>query len=380
MRILAASSVALALVATPALAAAGTVTTETHQGHTVRVFTPSAASPKALVVMLHGCTQTADGFADATQMEALAEAEGFVVAFPQQLDTALQRCWQWWDPAHQKRGTGEPAAIAGTIDEIVQAKGLDPDRVYVAGISAGAAMTVILGVTYPDRIAAIGVVAGLEYGAASSAGDVISAAAGGGPDPKAQGDAAFAAMGDLARVVPALVFHGTSDGVVAKVNGDQVAAQWLEVDARVLGDGAIAPPVTTPGSAGYTYTLTAHRTVAENAPVVEEVVVDGLGHAWPGGRAGGSYADPKGPDATKLLWSFFAPRTKTAPLFADPDDGTGAAAADGGAEPLPPPASTSSSGGCTAARSPGATPLAIAVVVAIAASAAARRRRARPLV
>ena len=333
MRWVPALAVTAASVALSATALAGTVTVEQQFGRNVRVFVPAkVASPTPLVVMLHGCTQTADAFADATQMDVIAEKAGFVVAYPEQsADIIATKCFRWYDPAHQARDAGEPKDLADTADAIVKGHGVDPQRVYVAGISAGAAMSVILGATYPDRFVAIGVVAGVEYKGATSISAGLSTAQSGGPDPDGQGDLAFTAMAAHARVVPTFVVHGTADGVLAKVNGDQVTEQWRRTNTHVLGDGAIEPAKSLSGTAGYTFTRMVQRNKANGASVIEYYVVDNLGHAWPGGKDGGSYSDKNGPDASTLLWGFFNGRTLSAPLDVAPvviPDGPGAA--DGG--------------------------------------------------
>jgi len=213
------TSLVLAIAGVGASAFAGTVTVEQHAGRSVRVFVPTApATPTPLVVMLHGCTQSADGFADATRMDALAEQNGFVVAYPEQSsDTIPTKCFQWYEPAHQARDAGEPKQLADATDAIARAHGVDLERVYVAGISAGAAMSVILGATYPDRFTAIGVIAGVEYKGASSAADGFAVTQSGGPDPDQQGTVAYTQMGARARAVPTFVLHGTADGVLAKI-------------------------------------------------------------------------------------------------------------------------------------------------------------------
>jgi poly(hydroxyalkanoate) depolymerase family esterase len=301
-------------------ALAGTVTVEQQSGRSVRVFVPTkVASPTPLVVMLHGCTQTANDFADATQMDVVAEKAGFIVAYPEQsADIIATRCWRWYDTAHQARDAGEPKDLSDTADAIAKGHGADPQRVYVAGISAGAAMSVILGATYPDRFVAIGVIAGVEYKGATSISEGLSTASNGGPGPDKQGDLAYMAMGTYARVVPTFVVHGTSDGVLSKVNGDQVTEQWLRTNTLVMGDGAIEPVKSVTGSAGYTFTRMVHRSKANGASVIEYYVVDNLGHAWPGGKDGASYSDKNGPDASNLLWGFFAGRTLAAPLDVPP--------------------------------------------------------------
>lgn len=347
---------AVTLVAASAAARAGTVTVEQHGGRNVRVFVPSQpATPTPLVVMLHGCTQTAEAFADATRMDEVAEKNGFVVAYPEQSpDTIATRCFRWYEPAHQSRDAGEPKELADAADAVGKAHGVDPERVYVAGISAGAAMTVLLGAAYPDRFTAVGVIAGVEYKAATSIAGGLSVAQSGGPDPEQQGTAAHAQMGALARVVPAFVLHGTADGVLAKVNGDQVAAQWRRTNTLVLGEGAIEPVKSLAGNAGYPFTRMVHRNKANGASVVEYYVVDGLGHAWPGGKDGGSYSDARGPDASALLWSFFAGRTKSAPLDVPAvviPDAPGSS--DGGTSPTAP--TSPADGGATNGEAPGAS-------------------------
>ncbi len=175
------------------------------------VYTPEhyqVGTAVPLIVMLHGCIQTAVDFATGTQMNQLAEQYNFVVAYPQQ--TSIYNpslCWNWFNPANQFRGSGEPAIIAGIVQEIERNTArwtIDGHRIYVTGISAGGAMAVILGATYPDIFAAIGVHSGVEYRAITSllsGGEVFLD---GGPDPIQQGQEAFAAMGTMpALTIPA---------------------------------------------------------------------------------------------------------------------------------------------------------------------------------
>lgn len=354
---------------------AGTAQRETHGAREVRIYAPDGdVTGKAVVVVLHGCTQTADDVADASKMDALADEKGFVAVYPEQSSASgLNRCWEWWDVKNQKRDAGEPKEIADAVAAIVGARKLDAERVYVAGISAGGAMSVVLGATYPDRFTAIGVLAGVEYGAASALSGVYSASATGGPDPKQQGERAHSAMGAFARVVPALVIHGDADGVVAPINGEQVAAQWLATNTLVLGAGAIGEPTSTDGEARYPFTRTVHASKERGGSVVEHVLVKGLGHAWPGGKAGGSYADPKGPDASRALWTFFEKRTRSQPI---PDSATEppAASSDGNGAPGSPASSTSSpssssssdGGGCATAPRSSAGPTWLAILALLA--------------
>lgn len=394
----AALGLAVALTASSAAARAGTVSVEQHEGRNVRVFVPTTpATPTSLVVMLHGCTQTAEQFAAATRMDEIAEKNGFVVAYPEQsAGTIATRCFRWFEPEHQARDAGEPKELADAADAVGKAHGVDPERVYVAGLSAGAAMSVILGATYPDRFTAIGVVAGIEYKGATSASGGFSVAQSGGPDPDQQGVLAHAAMGPRARALPAFVLHGTSDGVVARVNGDQVVAQWRKTNTLVLGDGAIEPVANLTGTAGYAFTRGVHRSAASGASVIEYYVVDGLGHAWPGGKDGGSYSDARGPDASALMWAFFAGRTRSAPLEVPPvvvPPAPGSILPDGGTAPgdpgtlpgdpaaEPAPIDDSSDGGCAVtspSRQPARVGLGSAISLLAAAMLIAARRARRP--
>ena len=387
-------AIATASVAVSASALAGTVTVEQQSGRSVRVFVPSkAATPTPLVVMLHGCTQTADAFADATQMDAIAEKEGFVVAYPEQsADTIPTRCFRWYDPAHQARDAGEPKELADAAVAVAKGHGVDAQRIYVAGISAGAAMSVILGATYPDRFVAIGVVAGVEYKRATTLAGGLSVSQNGGPGADGQGDLAFAAMGTHARPVPTFVIHGTADGVVAPINGDQVADQWRRTNTLVLGEGAIEPVVSASGTAGYPFARNVHRNKANGASVIEYYVVDGLGHAWPGGKMGESYADPRGPDATALMWAFFKGRTRTAPFDvppvvisdtpgATPDGGTPVGDPANPSDPNHPSTSASApgdggSGGCSLTRERSRS-VGLGALFGLGFALAAGRRRSR---
>ena len=287
----------------------GAVLTRTFGGRQYLLYVPAAyaaGTPAPLVVMLHGCTQAPADFAAGTQMNAQADAAGFLVAYPDEPSSAnVEKCWNWFLPADQARGAGEPAIVAGLVGDVAKDYSVDPRRVFAAGLSAGAAMAVVVGATYPDVFAAIGVHSGLEYAAATSVTAALTASASGGPDPKTQGDTAFAAMGAQARPVPVIVFHGDADGVVNVTNGSQVVAQWTETDTRA--SAAVGTGVVTTGTAGgRSYTHTTYATGSPASPLLELYLVHGLSHAWSGGSSAGTFTDPSGPDASALFWQFFA--------------------------------------------------------------------------
>jgi poly(hydroxyalkanoate) depolymerase family esterase len=216
-----------------------------------------------------------------------------------------KKCWNWYDPVHQARGTGEPALIAGITDQVMQQYSIDPARVHLAGISAGAAMVSIVAVAYPERYASIAVHSGLAWGAASDVMGALGAMAKGVPDADLLGAAAFKAMGARARAIPALVIHGGSDAVLVPANGRQAARQWAVTDARALGIDSLAPGVGESGVwNGYHWTRTT-LVDTSGAVVVQEMSVLELGHAWSGGSKEGTFTDERAPDVTTDVVRFF---------------------------------------------------------------------------
>jgi poly(hydroxyalkanoate) depolymerase family esterase len=261
-----------------------------------------------LLVMLHGCTQSPDDFARGTRMNELAEEEGYYVVYPaQSARDNPTKCWNWFRPADQCRDRGEPAIIAELTLHVVREYRLDPARVYVAGLSAGAAMAVILARTYPDIYAAAGIHSGLPY---RSAHDVPSAFAAMKQGSGISVAGINATNQALDPPVPTIVFHGDRDLVVGAHNGDMVIAQWT----ATLGDGVWNADSygakdkhvergVVPGGHSYTRTMLQD---AEGRVLAEQWLVHGAGHAWFGGDPTGSYTDPKGPDASAEMLRFFA--------------------------------------------------------------------------
>ncbi len=255
-----------------------------------------------LIVMLHGCTQDADDFAAGTRMNALAEAKGFLVLYPEQSPRANpSRCWNWFRTGDQLRDGGEPSIIADITREVAATYDVDTGRIHVAGMSAGAAMAVIMGSIYPDLYTAVGAHSGLGYGAASDLASALQA--------MKQGDEA---AGGLDRVpmssglTPTIVFHGDRDQTVHRRNGEQILRPWASATAQSVRRRADLMTVhqdRVPG--GHAYTRYVYRDV-EGRPVAEGWSVHGLGHAWSGGDPAGSYTDARGPDASAEMIRFFA--------------------------------------------------------------------------
>jgi poly(hydroxyalkanoate) depolymerase family esterase len=295
--------------------APGTLLSRSVGGRAYRLYVPAGylhTTPLPLVVMLHGCDQSPDDFAAGTRMNDLADARHFLVAYPEQPSSAQAlRCWRWYEPANQARGSGEPASLAAVVVDVQAGFRVDDRRVYAAGMSAGGAMSVILGATYPDVFAAIAVHSGVEYAAAASSGGSYGALGGGGPSPTTQGDAAYAAMGKFAREVPTLAIHGDADGIVDPKNGAQVVAQWVRTNDRAsdgVANGTVPTTATATSSgsaAGKTFDHAAYVDRDTGAIAVESYVVHGLGHAWSGGDPAASYT-ASGPSASAWIADFFA--------------------------------------------------------------------------
>ena len=259
-----------------------------------KLFVPSRyrGEPIPLVVMLHGCTQSPDDFAAGTRMNFIAEKQTCLVVYPAQRSEANQaKCWNWFRAADQQRGRGEPSLIAGITRQIMHDYSVDPKRVYVGGLSAGAAAAAIMGATYNDLYAAIGVHSGLACGAAIDLPSAfVAMRQGGGSDDRV-------ILGD-GPPVPTIVFHGDRDITVHPNNGDQILEQSIRTTStqKQVHRGQVA--------GGHAYTRTIH-TDASGRGILEHWNIHGAGHAWSGGSPAGSYTDPRGPDASREMLRFF---------------------------------------------------------------------------
>jgi poly(hydroxyalkanoate) depolymerase family esterase len=271
-------------------------------------------------MMLHGCMQTPQNLAAITGMNTVADKNSFLVVYPEQTKEANSlRCWNWFDPKHQGRDSGEPSLLAAIVQQIAATHNVNRKRVYVVGVSAGGAMAVVMGATYPDLFSGIGVSAGVAFKAATDVAGGLTAMKQGGPDPKQLGRQAFESMreswGNLPardkRRMPVIVFHGDADPYLNPVNANQVIGQWAKtndyLDDGKDNDSVKALPVRTiagsvPEGRGYTKSI---YNDSAGRLLLEKWVVNGMGHAWSGSPAATPFADPQGPNASEEMWRFF---------------------------------------------------------------------------
>ena len=259
-----------------------------------KLYIPASCDgqPCALLVMLHGCNQNATDFAASTGMNEIAERYQCMVAYPEQSMSANSgKCWNWFQDAHHHRGAGEPALIAGVVQQVMDQYKVDPAKVFVAGHSAGGAMAVVMARTYPELFAAVGCHSGLAYRCAADSAEALYAMRHG---------ESTGALHQGPRV-PMIVFHGDQDNTVHPRNSDSLIDQSIKVDA-----GTRLQEVGKVNNREFTREI--HR--GEDDKVVAETwTVHGTGHAWSGGQEHFDYADANGPDASDEMMRFFMETT-----------------------------------------------------------------------
>ncbi|MGA2776898.1 MAG: PHB depolymerase family esterase [Steroidobacteraceae bacterium] len=282
-----------------------------------RLYLPSGSSPRdglPLIVMLHGCKQDALSFAEGTRMNALAEEGRYAVLYPEQSERANPlRCWNWFEAASQA-GHGEAALLARLIENVTQRRPIDPRRVFVVGMSAGGAMACVLAVRHSRLFAACAIHSGVMFGVASSPIQALSVMRSG-PSPasidKARRLQQEAVDSDV--FVPTLVIHGDDDTIVNPVNSEQLVEQ-LKRRAEIIAPASgalIASGERHIASAGHAYRQQDY--LQAGRPVLRQIVVEGLGHAWSGGDERFDFNDAAAPDAGRLILEFAAHYHREAP-------------------------------------------------------------------
>ena len=198
------------------------------------IHAPELIPPRpALVVVLHGCTQTAQAYDHGSGWSTLADAHGFVLLYPEQKSANnANTCFSWFDPAHTGRDQGEAASIRNMIERLAADLDIDRDRVFVTGLSAGGAMANVMLATYPELFAAGAVIAGLPYGGARNVHEafraMFSGASRSGADWGALVRGASSHSGPWPRIA---IWHGEADATVVPSNAQEIVKQWTDVHA-----------------------------------------------------------------------------------------------------------------------------------------------------
>ena len=249
-------------------------------------LTPSERLP--LLVMLHGCSQSASGFAASTRMNQLADRERCCVLYPEQDRRAnAQGCWQWFESA-SGRAEVEMALLMNAIEQVCLRHPIDAERVAIAGLSAGASMAALLARKHPTRFQAVVMHSGIAPGLAKTRSTALSAMQGRRRSPD---------WDSSARLPPLMVIQGAADLLVVPRNGQVAAQLWADA-------GGAAPRAARTLQRGKRYPMTVTDYLLGQRVRVSLVEIAQLGHAWSGGAAAQAFSDAKGPDASRLLWAF----------------------------------------------------------------------------
>lgn len=261
-----------------------------------RLYRPPGVKPGErlpLMVTLHGCGQDANSFAASTRMNRIAQRERFLVLYPEQDRLAnAQGCWNWFD-TRSGRAQAEAALIMKAIDQVCLLQPVDPARVVIAGLSAGASMAALLVTQHPERFKAVAMHSGIAPGIAHSTLSALGAMKGQrSTRPLAATPGAMAAHWP-----PLLVIHGDADIVVSPHNGQAAAQVWAHAA------GARASPARSV-QRGRRYPMSVTDFKHQGRAVATLVTVARLAHAWSGGAASKPFSDGQGPDASRMVWAF----------------------------------------------------------------------------
>ncbi len=270
---------------------------------------PDAGSgPLPLVVMLHGCQQMATDFALSTRMNELAARKGFAVLYPQQSAAAdAHRCWHWYKRPTQE-GLGDVRLIADMITQVQARHGLDTSRTYVAGLSAGAGLANILALRYPAMVAAVGLHSAPVFGTTDSPMSAYGAMQHGSAPAHRESVRSFGSAEAAFPGMPAILIHGARDTVVRRINMAQLTEQFSLLNAGVITreDAVVRHWPARSSGRHPRHAYECATWYAGRKPQLVACEIAQLGHAWSGGDGSVEFSAPEGPDATLMMWTFFA--------------------------------------------------------------------------
>ena len=281
------------------------------------MYTPESYSARRsvpLLVVVHGCGTTAEQEQAISRYDEIAERDRFVVLYVDVDETArnlpgpLRHCWKFWDPSSIDRGSGDPAAIVKMTRAAMAERSIDPERVYLAGISAGGLMTSIAAAVYPDLYAASAVMSSAAFA------DAPCFTSGVGQPAESSALLAHQAMGPRARVVPTFVLGGDADLAFPWSCTSKALEQSLRTNNLVLSGEQTGPLSLDPAAVdkrrkpgGHEYTVRTYED-PDGCLVGESWQIHEMGHFWSGGTTDPEYSgynDTKGPSAAKATWAFF---------------------------------------------------------------------------
>lgn len=261
-----------------------------------------------LIVMLHGCEQTATQFAQGSRMNQLAEKKAYAVLYPQQsLRVHPNRCWKWYDKATQ-HGGGDVSMIVGMIEKVAKKYPIDRTRIYICGISAGAAMANIVALNHPRLIAAVGLHSAPVFGAGHGMIGAFGVMQHGAHQRFASAIAEVLHKSPDFPSMPTLLIHGQDDKIIRPVNQAQLQQQALLLNRMGPECGT---PVTTKaaGRAGARNPAKAYQVqdfYLRKKLLLRVTQISHLAHAWSGGDGTLAFNSAAGPDASSMMLDFFA--------------------------------------------------------------------------
>ena len=257
-----------------------------------------------LVLMLHGCQQTATEFAQGTRMNLLAEQKGYAVLYPQQSTSVhAHRCWRWFERATQQGG-GDVQPVATVLAKVLRQYPIDRRRIYACGISAGAGMAHIMALNYPDIIAAVGLHSGPVFGAGNGVIGALGVMQHGGGARAAEAIREVLARRADFPLLPTILIQGAGDNVVRSVNQGQLVQQSLLLNG-LSGDTAPRIKIEPAGRRGNRNAHVIRDYYQGRKLVVREAHIDALEHAWSGGDERLAFNAKAGPDASRMMLEFF---------------------------------------------------------------------------